>query len=507
MTERTTSSPRIAFDALTVDFGATRAVDQFTMSATPGEIIGLLGHNGAGKSTIVNVATGAVAWTAGMISIDGEEIRPGSTPREIAKIGVTVVHQEPALVPNLSILDNLELGRRPGGSRRTRADVARTALTQVGADLALDLPVASVSLGESQLVEPARGVLEGEIKVLFLDEPTAALGAEETTALHALIRHFAEAGAVVFYVSHRLPDILDVCTRITVMNTGRIVMDAPAAGMHVDDLSEALAPGTVRAALTPRRGDTAAVVVEVSYGADHLNARRGEVVGLFGMASSDQFRLLESLYGLRTADGAQRLMGREFVPADPRQALRSGVFYVPADRERDGLLSTFTAQDNVLFPWYGRLGAAGWITRRTGAELYAQSRERLEVRGPAGDVPVAEFSGGNRQKHLLARWMFPAQPDVLLLAQPTQGVDVGAKADIVRAIRALADAGSTILVASAESDEITSMCDRAYVLYGGRSAELHAGSSLTDEALLDTLLALASGVAPNPESLNEVKQP
>ncbi|HKP05615.1 MAG TPA: sugar ABC transporter ATP-binding protein [Microbacterium sp.] len=505
MTEPTTASPRIAFDALTVDFGATRAVDQFTMSAVPGEIIGLLGHNGAGKSTIVNVATGAVPWTAGTISIDGEEIRVGSTPREIARIGVTVVHQEPALVPNLSIFDNLELGRRPTGSRRARADEARAALAQVGADLAIDLPVATLSLGERQLVDLARGVLEGEIKVLFLDEPTAALGAEETTALHALIRTFAAAGAVVFYVSHRLPDILDVCTRITVMNTGRIVMDAAAAGMQVEDLSEALAPGTVRATLTPRHSED--IELEVGYGGRSLIARRGEVVGLFGMASSDQFRLLESLYGLRPADGAQRLAGRDFAPTDPRHALRKRVFYVPADRERDGLLSTFTAQDNVLFPWYARLGAAGWITRGTGAELYAKSRERLEVRGPAGDVPVSEFSGGNRQKHLLARWMFPEQPGVLLLAQPTQGVDVGAKADIVRAIRALADAGSTVIVASAESDEITSMCDRAYVLYGGRSAELHAGSTLTDDALLDSLLTLASGGAAHPESLNEVNQP
>ena len=504
MTERTTRSPRIAFDALTVDFGATRAVDQFTMSAGAGEIIGLLGHNGAGKSTIVNVATGAVPWTAGTISIDGAEIRLGSSPREIAQIGVTVVHQEPALVPNLSILDNLELGRRPTGSRRARADEARAALAEVGADLALDLPVATLSLGERQLVDLARGVLEGEIKVLFLDEPTAALGAEETTALHALIRTFADAGAVVFYVSHRLPDILDVCTRITVMNTGRIVMDAPAAGLQVEDLSEALAPGTVRAAFTPRHSDR--VALEIGYGATDLVVHRGEVVGLFGMASSDQFRLLESLYGLRPAEGVQRLGGDEFSPSDPRQALRRGVFYVPADRERDGLLATFTAQDNVLFPWYARLGAAGWITRRTGAALYAESRERLEVRGPGGEVPVSEFSGGNRQKHLLARWMFPEQPGVLLLAQPTQGVDVGAKADIVRAIRAFADAGSTIVVASAESDEITSMCDRAYVLYGGRSAELRAGSTLTDDALLDTLLSLASGAASHPESLNEVNQ-
>ncbi|MEV8273058.1 sugar ABC transporter ATP-binding protein [Microbacterium sp. NPDC077184] len=489
MTHATNPPPRISFEGLTVDFGASRAVDHVTLSAVPGEIIGLLGHNGAGKSTVVNVATGAIGWTSGEIRIDGEPIPAGSTPRDIARIGVTVVHQEPALVPNLSILDNLELGRPAHGSRRERAAAAQAALERVGTDLPLDLPVATLSLGERQSVDLARGVLEGEIRVLFLDEPTAALGAEETAALHALIRSFAAAGAVVFYVSHRLPDILDVCTRIAVMNTGRLVMDQPAAGLRVEDLSEALAPGIVRAALVSARRGTLAT--EIEYGDRHLTAHRGEVVGLFGMAASDQFHLLESLYGLRADESRHRLEGRPYAPSDPSDALRRGVFYVPADRERDGLLSTFSARDNVLFPWYGHLGAAGWITPQTGGDLYERSRELLEVRGPAGDVPVSEFSGGNRQKHLLARWMFPQQPEVLLLAQPTQGVDVGAKVDIVRAIRALAEQGSTVLVASAESDEITSMCDRAYVLYGRRSAELHAGSTLTDEALLDTLLRLA----------------
>ena len=497
-------TPRIEFDALTVDFGTTRAVDQFTLDAVPGEIIGLLGHNGAGKSTIVNVATGAVQWTEGSIRIDGEDIVQGSTPRDIARVGVTVVHQEPALVPNLSILDNLEVGRTPHGSRRSRADAARAALRQVGAELSLDLPVGTLSLGERQLVDLARGVLEGEVKVLFLDEPTAALGAEETTALHRLIRAFAAAGAVVFYVSHRLPDILDVCTRIAVMNTGRLVMDAPASGLKVEDLSEALAPGTIGQALVrPAAGD---VEVEVRYGAEELIAHRGEVVGLFGMAASDQFRLLESLYGLRTRADVQRLGGADHHPVDPRQAIRAGVYYVPADRERDGLLSTVSAQENVLFPWYGRLGAAGWITEASGSGIYEESRQRLNVRGPEGGVPISEFSGGNRQKHLLARWMFPQQPRLLLLAQPTQGVDVGAKADIVRAIRALAEAGSTVLVASAESDEITSMCDRAYVLFGGRSAELRAGATLSDDALLESLLTLASEGATPDDSLNEVTQ-
>ena len=484
--------PRIAFDELSVVFGATRAVDRFQLEAQRGQVIGLLGHNGAGKSTIVNVATGAVPWTTGTVTIDGAEIAHGSSPRQIAKLGVAVVHQEPALAPNLSVLDNLELGRTHPRRRRDRVIQAKAALKRVGSELPLDLPVGVLSLGERQLVDLARGYLEGEIKVLFLDEPTAALGAAETVALHELIRSLAASGTVVFYVSHRLPDILDVCTRIVVMNSGRVVMDRAAAGLHTPDLSEALAPGTVRQSVDSTARDSTGF--ECRSGETEITARQGEVVGLFGMAASDQFSLLESYFGLRAGDGHASLLGQPYRPRSPADSIKAGVYFVPADRETDGLLATAPARENVLLPWYGTRINPWWIDERSGADVYERSRVALNVQGPGGDAPISEFSGGNRQKHLLARWMFPETPTVLLLSQPTQGVDVAAKADIVRAVRELAASGTTVVVASAESDEITSMCDRAYVLYQSRTATLTAGADLSDQNLLDALLALANPI-------------
>lgn len=488
---------RVTFQDLTVDFGATRAVDGFTLDMKPGEIVGLLGHNGAGKSTVLNVATGAVTPSKGYFAIDGVQVAKGSSPRQFAELGITVVHQEPALAKNLSVFDNLELGRSRPGNLQDRKDAAREVLSKVGATISLDHPVATLSLGQRQLVDLARGVLEGEIKALLLDEPTAALGAQETSALHQLIQEFAAGGTAVIYVSHRLPDILDVCNRIVVMSGGRLIADRPAAGITARDLAQALAPGISKPELTNEA--TEAVAVEFPFGDGTIRGFAGEVVGLFGMAAGEQFALLEGLYGVAGSMDAVILDGHAYKPTKPVNALRKGIHYVPADREKDGLLPTVSASMNVLLPWLSHLGG-GWWTGGTGNALYADTRKELNVHGPTGEEPIAEFSGGNRQKHLLARWMFPKRPKVLLLAQPTQGVDFGAKVDIVRALRRLAAEGTTVLVASAESDEIASMCDRSYVIYQGRIREL-TGGALTDENLLDNLLSLAAENAPGGTSI------
>ncbi|MDR2565207.1 MAG: sugar ABC transporter ATP-binding protein [Bifidobacteriaceae bacterium] len=479
---------RFGLRQLTVEFGATRAVDGVTLEVQPGEIVGLLGHNGAGKSTIVNVSSGALAWTSGEIRIDGAPVQRGASPRAMAELGVTVIHQEPALAANLTVLANLFLGRKRTGSRAARRRRAAEALKEVGGEsIPLDVPVSTLSLGERQLVDLARGALFGEIRVLMLDEPTAALGLAETRSLHALIRSYAAKDAAVVYISHRLADILDVCQRIVVLESGRVVLDRPAAGLSLAELSEALAPGVVHQQLVSTAREEEVVRVELPGGA--VNAKAGEVVGLFGMAGGEQLAVLESLFGIGPKL-PMWLAGQRYAPKRPGDALRQGIFLVPPDRDKDGLLAGFSGKDNVMLPWLRDSKAAWWLGRRTGAAVYQDSRLRLNVQGPGGDVPVTAFSGGNRQKHLLARWMFPAQPRLLLLGQPTQGVDVGAKVDIVRAVRLLAADGVTVLVASSENDEIASMCDRSYVLRDGRVALVERGPELAT-ALLDSLLRLS----------------
>lgn len=481
---------RLEFRGLSVEFGATMALKDISVAIRPGEIVGLLGHNGAGKTTLFNVAAGVVPATRGSFLVDGVEVMPGVNPVQVAALGITIIHQEPALAANLSVLDNLYLGRTAPRYRPERDTAAREALARVGAsDLPLDRPVETLGLGQRQLVDLARGLLSGEMKVLLLDEPTAALGQAETQALHSLIRAFASQGVAVVYVSHRLPDILEVCQRILVLRAGELVVDGRAADFTPKALASALIPDIGEAAAA--EAFTPGPVVLSLSRPYRLEFREGEVVGLFGMAGGEQFDLLERMFGLKGSFELE-LDGKRRVISSPSHAIRDRIFLVPADREKDGLISGMSASDNVYLPWYKGDETRGlWISGSSGDESYKHARAELNILGPGRAEPIDEFSGGNRQKHLLARWMFPREPRALLLAQPTQGVDVGAKVDIARVIRQAARNGNVAIVASAESDEISAICDRAYVLVGDEVQELSKTSTF-DEDLLATLLQLAN---------------
>ncbi|MBL3700623.1 ATP-binding cassette domain-containing protein [Leucobacter luti] len=480
---------RLEYSGVTVEFGATRALDDVSFAAAPGEIIGLLGHNGAGKSTLCNVTTGVIQATSGAFSVDGVPVARRLTPREAAQLGITVIHQEPALAPNMTVLENLFLARQAPPAKDRRR-LASEALATVGAQLPLEMPVEALGLGERQLVDLARGLLAGEMKVLLLDEPTAALGKAETEALHALIRSFAARGVTVLYVSHRLPDILEVCTRIVVLRGGGLVVDGPTTDFTPERLAEALVPDLRSLDFT--HTEPGRPIMELPAGdelADELVVRAGEVVGLFGMAGGEQFAIAAGLAGA-AHPRSYRLDGAEVRFSSPGQAIRRDVFFVPPDRDTEGLVGSETALDNVMLPWYGETGARGWwVSAASGAATYERARAALDIRGPGPDAEVSQFSGGNRQKHLLARWLYPALPKLLILAQPTQGVDVGAKLDIVEAVRDAAAAGAAVLVASSESDEIASMCDRAVTVLGDRLTSVPRSQNFNADLLASLLSA------------------
>jgi ABC-type sugar transport system ATPase subunit len=480
---------RIAFEGVTVDFGATRALEDVSFAVKPGEIVGLLGHNGAGKSTLFNVTTGVVEASSGSYSIDGVRVTGKLSPRVATQQGITVIYQEPALAPNMTVIENLFLARPTLGAAERRAR-AKEALLKVGADLPLDMPVEALGLGERQLVDLARGLLAGEMKVLLLDEPTAALGKAETDSLHALIRDFAAQGVAVLYVSHRLPDIMEACTRVVVLRGGRLVVDAPSSDFTPAKLAEALVPDL--RSLDFEHVAPGAEIMRVNTRGGEISARAGEVVGLFGMAGGEQFELAAQLAGASNAPLRYDLRGVPVQFSSTSRAIAHQVFFVPPDRYTEGLIGSETAIDNVMLPWYVDTRSRGWwISEKSGAEVYAKARKALDIRGPLGEAEVSQFSGGNRQKHLLARWLYPAEPTLLILAQPTQGVDVGAKLDIVEAARAAAGRGAAVIVASSESDEIASMCDRAYTLLGSHLSEVTRSANFNED-LLTSLLALGA---------------
>lgn len=487
--------PRIEFSDVSRYFGATVALDHVSFSVAPGEIVGLLGHNGAGKTTLINVAGGALRPSSGRLLLDGAFV-DALTPSAMAEAGLCVVSQVPTLISGLSVLDNLFLGDRRRLSRSERVERARTALEEVGlGDLSLRTVVSQISVGERQLVDLARGLIRGDIKVLLLDEPTAALGLPETANLHRLVRAFAAAGTGVVYVSHRLPDVMDLCSRAVVLNGGAVVMDEPLAGLSLDDLAAALAPGFAKVETTTAvAGDVVLRVRDADPAGLDLEFHAGEVVGLFGMAAGIEFDILTAVFGLgrnrKTAALSFELHGRPFAARTPRRAVRAGVHLVPADRETDGLAHNLSARENVMLPWLRSYGRGPAIGRATGADVYDDVRTSFNVQGPPGTQSIDEFSGGNRQKHLIARWTLPHRPELLLLLQPTQGVDVGGKNDIIRAVQRYAAEGMCVVVASSESDEVRRMCHRAYVVYGHRQASVAAGPEMEGH-LLSTLLSLA----------------
>lgn len=494
---RTESAPtptriQLELEGVGVDFGATRALEDVSLKFAAGEVVGLLGHNGAGKSTLFNVVSGALRASTGTVRVAGEDAGPKPTPNEMAALGITVIHQEPALAHNLSVLDNIFLGQEHLIKQGRGEAQALAALERVGANVDLHSEVAILGLGERQLVDLARGIVRGEMRVLLLDEPTAALGRAETVALHALIRQLAGSGMTVIYVSHRLPDILDVCERIVILRAGRVQEDGPASGYDGAALARALAPGLDQTKYNSR-DQVSATALKLKGTFDGISAREGEVVGLFGMAAGRQFEILESIFGL---NGRYRyeLEGAEVVIGSPTAAIRCGVHLVPADRERDGLITGQSAVDTVFLPWYSRIPGRGtWIGASTGEVAYQAARTDFQVVGPEGNAPIDEFSGGNRQKHLIARWASVERPRLLLLAQPTQGVDVGARKDIARAIHAIAEQGTTVLVASSESDEIDLLCDRAVVIADTKFSSIERSEDFSG-ALLASLLNLAEGV-------------
>ena len=486
------TAEQLVLEGVGVDFGVTRALNGVSLSVKPGEIIGLIGHNGAGKSTLFNVVSGALTPTEGSISVGGVPVSGRPRPRDMARLGVTVIHQEPALAKNLSVLDNLFLGQEDLVHRGHRLEQAKAAMATVGADIALTRRVSTLGLGERQLVDLARGMVRGKIRVLMLDEPTAALGRAETDTLHRLIRELAEDGVAVIYVSHRLPDILDVCERIVILNGGSVQSDGPASEHDGPSLARALAPDTHRPVFTRVPQHEQRVALRGVF--DGISAKRGEIVGLFGMAAGRQFELLESLFG-ETGKYRYELDAQVVAMGSPSDAVAHGVHLVPADRENDGLVSGRSALDTVFTPWYGsEPGRGRWIRHDAGQQTYREARETLHIIGPGAAAPIDEFSGGNRQKHLIARWAFVQRPRLLLLAQPTQGVDIGARNDIARAIDAIAEQGTTVLVASSESDEIDLLCDRAYVIVDTRFSHVERTGQFS-EALLAELLELAE----NPE--------
>lgn len=481
-------------------FGGVHALRGATLDVRPGEVHALVGENGAGKSTLINILAGAVRRDAGGVSFDGNDADFHS-PAESQHQGIAVIHQELSTLPTLSVAENLFMGRMPAHrgwvDRRAMTERARGLLAEVGLDVDPSTRVSELSLSHQQLVEIAKALSLGA-RLLIMDEPTASLTEHETQRLLTLVRRLREGGVAIVYVSHRFGEVFAIADRITVMRDG---MTVRTLDTRLTTPAEVVSLMVGRDLAPPSRSGGAAVgdlVLELRHvsraGAIEdvgFTVRRGEIVGMAGLVGAGRSETARIVFGADRRDSGEVLLdGRVVDFGSPRDALAAGVAMVAEDRKQLALFMDKPVRWNITIARLPAISPGGVIRHRRERTLAQSFVDRLRVRTPDLATPVRQLSGGNQQKTVLARWL-ATEPRLLILDEPTHGVDVGAKAEIYALIRGLADQGIAILLISSELPEILDLSDRIVVMREGRVA------ATVDRADADerTIMMHATGTA------------
>ncbi|RXT57114.1 sugar ABC transporter ATP-binding protein [Bosea sp. Tri-44] len=496
--------PLLALRGFSKSFAGVNALDGVDFTLQSGEIHALLGENGAGKSTLIKTMTGVVARDAGTMQLDGVEIAPRSTG-EATKAGIATVYQEVNLAPNLSVAQNLFLGRQPTRFGLVRESEmrrrARTLLAEFDLDIDVAVPLESYSVAIQHIVAIARAV-DLSARVLILDEPTASLDAHEVTILFAVMRQLAARGIGIVFVTHFLDQVYAICDRITVLRNGRLAASAATAElprmelvrmMLGRELREATAARPVSA---PRESEPVAVFRgfgKAGYVEPFdLALRAGHVVGLAGLLGSGRTETARLVFGAERADsGSVTARGQQVTLHSPRQAMRLGFGYCPEERKTEGIVAELTVRENIVLALQARRGVLRPLSRREQDEIAGRLIRLLDIRPPDPERPIGLLSGGNQQKALLARWL-ATKPAILILDEPTRGIDVGAHAEIIQLIRALCAEGMALLVASSELEEIVTYADEIVVLRDRAHVARLEGEAVSVPTILAVIAAEAA---------------
>ena len=487
-------------------YGGVKALDGVDFEILPGEVHALLGANGAGKSTLIKVLVGGTEPDEGAeLELEGEPVS-FSNSREAADRGVAIVSQELTLFPHLDVLSNLFLGREPRAAgialdRRAMRKQAKPVLETIGLDVDVNRSVDNLRLGEQQLVEIARALLE-DPKILVLDEPTSALQKAETERLLDVVRGLRDRGVAVVYVSHFLEDVFAVADCITVLRSGRVVVARrPRAEMTIQGtVAEMLGEAAIReqrhseaTAFEEASAASAPLVIEEIAVAGtlepfSLTAEPGEVVGLAGLEGSGAQVVLDAIFGRRKiTQGSISLPGGGRRPRTMNGAVRAGIAYVPADRKRLGLMLNSSVAENIAAVKGGPLRRMGVVQRNGRMRRRAEHwREELKIVMPNARIPVGSLSGGNQQKVVFAKWL-EAEPSVVLLDDPSRGVDMGAKEEMHAIIAQMAASKKVVIYTSSDLEEMAKICDRVVVFFAGRVVGELSSDELSEHGLLEAI--------------------
>jgi ABC-type sugar transport system ATPase subunit len=492
----------LAADGIAKSFPGVRALDGVSLRVRSGRLLALLGENGAGKSTLMNILAGVFAPDTGTLHLDGREVS-FPYPRAALAAGIGIVFQELNLIPHLSVAENIFLGREP----RTRFGLidypqlnaaAAAVLKRLDLAVAPTALIADLRVGQQQLVEIARAVSE-DARVLILDEPTSSLSAHEVDVLFGVIAELKSRGVALIYITHKFDELAHICDDVTIMRDGRVVGEALFADLTRDAIVRLMAgresketyqksPATLGDELLRAEAITLPgagvgrpfLVADVSF-----TLRRGEVLGVFGLVGAGRTELLETLFGLHAgrATGRFTLEGKPIALASPAAAIAAGLALAPEDRKRDGLVLPMSVAANASLASLDRTLRAGFVSESREAAYITPYIDRFRVKTPSLDQLIVNLSGGNQQKVILAKWLATG-PKILLLDEPTRGIDVNAKREIYAFIDELARLGLGLIVVSSELPEILALSDRVLVMCEGRKTAEFARADATAEKIL-----------------------
>ncbi|WP_433208405.1 sugar ABC transporter ATP-binding protein [Dactylosporangium sp. CS-047395] len=470
----------LVLEGVSKSFGAVAALRDVRLDLRAGEAHALVGENGAGKSTLVKILAGAHQPDAGTITMDGGPLVLGN-PADARAAGIAVIYQEPTLFPDLSVAENIFMGRQPLRSGR-RIDTAamRARATELFARLGVqmdpDRPARGLSIADQQLVEIAKA-LSFDAKVLVMDEPTAALSGVEVERLFTVARSLRDAGAAVLFISHRFDEVFALCQRITVMRDGQWVSTDPAAELTVADVVRRMVGREVGDLYPKEPASIGEPRLEVRglnrAGAFHdiaFTVHSGEIVALAGLVGAGRSEVIRAVFGVDRYDSGEVLVdGRPLRRADTSAAIAAGLALVPEDRRQQGLIMDLSVERNATLPRRWSLASLGLLSGGAERRSARDWADRLQVKARRLGDPVSTLSGGNQQKVVLAKWL-ATEPRVLIVDEPTRGIDVGTKAEVHRLLSRLAGEGVAVLMVSSELPEVLGMADRVLVMHEGRLA-------------------------------------
>lgn len=459
-------------------FAGVEVLRNIDLELHTGEIHALLGENGAGKSTFAKILAGVHQPTRGSLLLDGDPVRVAN-PIRAQQLGIALIHQEPISFPDLSVAENIVMGRQGGGllSRvpwRRIASEARHHLDRLGVMIDVDTPMRGLSIANQQMVEIARA-LASDSRLIIMDEPTAPLTPREVETLFTIARQLRDEGRTLIFISHRLEEVRQLCDRFTIFRDGSLITTDAIADVSDEDIIRQMigrSLGKYRRKHTARIGDTALSVSGLSrpgaFQDISFSVRKGEIVGLAGLVGAGRTDVARAIFGIEpAASGTICVAGSTVRIRQPVDAIDLGLAYVPEDRAVAGIFASLSIENNLTAAVPRRIASGGFIRRGHEQAMARQSVSELSIRLASLNQPIVELSGGNQQKVILARWLL-TDPDVLLLDEPTRGIDIGVKAEFYDRIGDLAEAGRAILLISSELPELLSLCDRVLVMSEGR---------------------------------------